>query len=158
MGQRVVTVENLTSFHDYHAGTDTVIYLGGFHNAVKRRFLELLYEENPSVEYYHFGDLDAGGFYILSHLRRKTAIPFRPLHMDVETLQNYSPFTKPLTANDRKRMQLLLEMPEFTGTDGDAIRYMLDHDCKLEQEAVSQAAVSNISTGNPSRSGNARVR
>ena len=137
MGRRVVTVENLTSFHDYQAGEDTVIYLGGFHNAVKRRFLEQLYRENPAAEYCHFGDLDAGGFYILSHLRRKTKIPFRPLYMDAETLKKYRQFTKPLSTNDRKRLQLLLEMPEFSGTDGDVIRYMLEHDCKLEQEAVS---------------------
>ena len=30
MGKRVVTVENLTSFHDYPAKDDFVVYLGGF--------------------------------------------------------------------------------------------------------------------------------
>ena len=31
MGKRVVTVENLTSFHDYSVEDDFVVYLGGFH-------------------------------------------------------------------------------------------------------------------------------
>ena len=39
LGTRIVTVENLTSFHDYNELDDFVIYLGGFHNTTKRQFL-----------------------------------------------------------------------------------------------------------------------
>ena len=142
MGKRVVTVENLTSFHDYPAEDDFVVYLGGFHNKVKRDFLLYLYQRNPGKEYRHFGDIDAGGFYILEHLKKETGIPFRSLYMDTKTLQRYRGDRKPLTENDRKRLLQLKEelaermQQEETEDYRGVISYMLDENCKLEQEAV----------------------
>lgn len=143
LGARVVTIENLTSFHDYPEGEDCVIYLGGFHNQVKRDFLLYLYERNREKEYRHFGDIDAGGFYILEHLKRKTGIDFRSLYMDIKTLQRYREDRKPLTENDRRRLvQLKEELDERRRRDEktedyrDVIDYMLEQDCKLEQEAI----------------------
>ena len=53
--------------------------------------------------------------------------------MDVATLEKYRAFTKKLTENDRSRLKNLL------GGEFDAVvRYMLEHDCKLEQEAIEQ--------------------
>lgn len=142
-GERVVTVENLTAFHDYPAGEDFVVYLGGFHNKVKRDFLLCLYRQNPCKEYRHFGDIDAGGFYILEHLKRKTGIGFCSLYMDVATLEQYETDRKPLSDNDRKRLGQLKEMlqaqkrqGECLEDYGDVIDFMLEKNCKLEQEAV----------------------
>lgn len=142
MGKRVVTVENLTSFHDYSTEDDFVVYLGGFHNKVKRDFLLYLYQQNPEKEYRHFGDIDAGGFYILEHLKKATGIPFRSLYMDTKTLERYRGDRKPLTENDRKRLLRLKEeltermKHEETEDYRGVISYMLDENCKLEQEAV----------------------
>lgn len=130
------------SFHDYPAEYDFVVYLGGFHNKVKRDFLLYLYQQNPGKEYRHFGDIDAGGFYILEHLKKATGIPFRSLYMDTKTLERYRGDRKPLTENDRKRLLQLKEelaermQHEETEDYGDVISYMLDENCKLEQEAV----------------------
>lgn len=142
-GRRVVTVENLTAFHDYNNRDDFVIYLGGFHNRIKREFLCFLYGQNPEKEYLHFGDLDAGGFYILEHLKRKTGIPFRTLWMDEETILRFRKYTVPLTANDRKRLQALLALLEEQKRRGEleedyrgVISRMLSENCKLEQELV----------------------
>lgn len=133
IGKRVVTVENLTSFHKYEGLDDFVIYLGGFHNKVKRTFLMFLYEQNPEKEYLHFGDIDAGGFYIFEHLKMKTGIPFKTLHMDVETLVKHETKTKQLSPNDRLRINsLLAKENEYN----DVLKYMLEHNCKLEQEAL----------------------
>lgn len=143
MGKRIVTIENLTSFHDYKNTEDLAIYLGGFHNRTKRKFLLFLYETNKDKEYRHFGDIDAGGFYILDHLKAKTGIPFHSMNMDIATLQKYVLQTKRLTQNDRKRILSLLEKQkkaadrsEAAEDYSDVLRYMLEHDCKLEQEAV----------------------
>ena len=106
---RVVTIENLTSFHEYIPDGDFVVYLGGFHNKVKREFLCFLFEQNPEKEYRHFGDIDAGGFYILEHLKRKTGIPFLSLYMDTKILQIYRESTMPLTTGDRKRLHALYD-------------------------------------------------
>ena len=141
IGSRVVTIENLTSFHNYSGEEDFVIYLGGFHNRTKREFLIKLYECNKELEYRHFGDIDAGGFYILEHLKRKTGIPFRSMNMNKETLVKYMDHTKELTVNDKKRLETLLAKVG-NGVDmaedySDVIGFMLENGCKLEQEAVT---------------------
>ena len=143
-GKRVVTVENLTSFHDYDNRDDFVIYLGGFHNQTKREFLCFLYEQNPDKEYRHFGDIDVGGFYILEHLKEKTGIPFRSLYMGKDILETYVSQTKPLTENDKKRMRQLLSKLDAMSENGvltedyrDVLHFMLEHNCKLEQEVLS---------------------
>lgn len=133
LGKRVVTVENLTSFHDYEGTDDFVIYLGGFHNKVKRAFLMFLYEKNSEKEFRHFGDIDAGGFYIFEHLKAKTGIPFKTLYMGVEMLVKYKSQTKRLTRNDRQRINSLIARENEYN---DVLEYMLEHDCKLEQEVL----------------------
>ena len=108
-GRRVITVENLTSFHDYNDPDALVIYLGGFHNRAKRELLKLIYAGNQDKEYRHFGDIDVGGFYILEHLKKKTGIPFKMLLMDKETLIKNRDRAKKLTANDIVRLKNLRE-------------------------------------------------
>ena len=135
LGTRVVTIENLTSFHDYKETADFVLYLGGFHNKVKRDFLCMLHAQNPQKEYLHFGDIDAGGFYILNHLKKRTGIPFKPLYMDISVLQKYTEQTKPLTNEDKKRLKRMLGQSDFADF-AETIRYMLAYNCKLEQENI----------------------
>ena len=130
-GNKVITVENLTTFNRFYEENAMIIYLGGYHNTHRRNFIRKLYIQNPDVVYYHYGDIDAGGFYILLHLRNKTNIQFLPYHMDIHTLRQCSCFTKPLTDNDKKRLQNLLDS-EFS----EVVQYMLENNCKLEQEAL----------------------
>ena len=144
MEKRVITVENLTTFHDYEGAEDFVIYLGGFHNRTKREFLKFLYEQNPNVEYRHFGDIDVGGFYILEHLKEKTGIPFTSMLMDVNTIEQYKEQSKTLTGKDRERIENLikrieskLEADSSTEDYRDVLRFMLEHNCKLEQEVIN---------------------
>ena len=132
-GKRVITIENLTSFNAFSANDTFARYLGGYHNSHRRQFIKQLYRDNPEVEYYHFGDIDAGGFYILLHLRNRTGVPFRPYQMDIATLQQYSAYTKALTENDIKRLESLSDT-DFS----DTIEYMLKNNCKLEQEAMDK--------------------
>lgn len=131
-GNCVITVENLTSFYTYGNRDDFVIYLGGFHNSVKRDFIKKVFAENASKSYMHFGDIDAGGFYILKHLRNNTGIHFLPMNMNVQTLEQYKSSLKTLTAEDRNRLEHFLDDDEFKNV----VRYMLDNNCKLEQENV----------------------
>ena len=112
-------------------------------NKVKREFLCFLFELNPKKEYRHFGDIDAGGFYILEHLKRKTGIPFLSLYMDRKILQIYRESTMPLTTADRKRLHALYDdlqekIADGTAAEdyGDTLAFMLEKNCKLEQEVV----------------------
>lgn len=130
-GISVITIENLTSFHKYQPDNELVIYLGGFHNSVKRDFIKLVYKCNPETKFKHFGDIDAGGFYILEHLKNKTGINFEPFNMDIETLEKNESHWITLTTNDRKRLCNLAEkFPDYKKT----VDFMLENNCKLEQE------------------------
>jgi hypothetical protein len=130
-GNSVVTIENLTSFNAFSCEESFAIYLGGYHNANRRDFIKKVYQQNREKKYLHFGDIDAGGFYILQHLRDRTGINFKPYLMDLQTLKDNIQYAKKLTENDRKRLSLLQDT-EFK----DVIEFMLENDCKLEQEAV----------------------
>ena len=130
-GSAVVTIENLTTFNSFNCNDSFAIYLGGYHNQCRRRFIMQVRAQNPDKLYLHFGDIDAGGFYILRHLRDMTGIRFMPYRMDIATLKANLKYTKPLTENDRKRL-LALKDSEF----GETVSYMLEHNCKLEQEAT----------------------
>lgn len=130
-GQRLVTIENLTTFNKFNEPDAFAVFLGGYHNSHRRNFIKRIYELNPEIEYFHYGDIDAGGFYILLHLREKTGIDFVPYNMNTDTLRKNSAYTKKLTDNDRKRLENLLNT-EFSET----IMYMLENNCKLEQESM----------------------
>ncbi len=130
-GKLVMTVENLTSFHMAESKDVFLIYLGGFHNRIRRDFIKKIHAQNPDMDFYHFGDIDAGGFYILEHLRKLTGVDFKPYKMDLNTLRQHQNYSKSLTENDKERLK------RFKGSEFDeVIDYMLENNCKLEQEAI----------------------
>lgn len=131
-GANVITIENLTNFHKYYSDNELVIYLGGFHNSIKRNFIKLVAKCNPETVFKHFGDIDAGGFYILEHLKRKTGINFIPHNMDIYTLENNKDYWIKLTENDKTRLSFISEK---TNAYKETIDFMLKNNCKLEQES-----------------------
>lgn len=131
LGDAIVTIENLTTFNAFKCENAFAIYLGGYHNTNRRNFIRRVYEQNPQKQYLHYGDIDAGGFYILQHLRRKTGINFIPYQMDIQTLKANIRYSKPLTSYDRQRL-----LPLSTGEFKEVVAYMLENNCKLEQEAL----------------------
>ena len=131
--RKIVTVENLTSFHRVNGMEDTYIYLAGYHNTEKQSLLKRIAEENPDKDWFHFGDIDPDGFYILEHLKKDTGIDILPLFMEREQLESYRNYCKPLNQNDLVKAGNLIEKDCYT----DTLQYMLEHNCKLEQEIVS---------------------
>ena len=156
--KRVITIENLTTFFRWEEPDALMIYLGGYHNSVRRMLLKSVYQSLPDATYYHFGDIDAGGFEIYRDLCAKTGMPFRRYRMDSDTLKTYEKYGRELTENDRIRLSRMLA--EYDGvnveSDGETvkcdgrtaeqnpektkiaevIRYMLERNVKLEQECV----------------------
>lgn len=130
--EKVITIENLTTFFRWNEPNSLIIYLGGYHNRSRRILLQEIFSNIPKVSYKHFGDIDAGGFEIYRDLCEKTGIPFEMYHMDLEVLKQYKTFGKPLTVNDRKRLET---MKSRVGLE-ELIAYMLEHNVKLEQECI----------------------
>lgn len=138
---RVITVENLTTFHDTSEDSGVVIYLGGFHNEVKTELLQKIYNNNDDKEYYHSGDIDPYGFVILDNLIEKTGINFNPMDMGLQSLKKYhiAGLYKPLTDEDRS--VILTNRAKHR----DVFEYMLRNDCKVEQESKMAYKLLNIS-------------
>ena len=133
--QRLITVENKTSYLRCQETDTAYFYLGGYVSRIQRNFLKKIYEDNPKILYCHFGDIDAGGFFIHENLCRMTGIPFRLYRMSSEELEDakYRSCCLPLSANDRKRLKSLQKKSEYEET----VSYMLEHNVKLEQEIIS---------------------
>lgn len=133
--KRVITIENLTTFFRWQESDALIVYLGGYHNRLRRSLLKSIYEMLPEAKYLHFGDIDAGGFEIFKDLKEKTGIPFEMYRMDLDTLKRYEKYGKALTKNDRLRLEKLKEKAEFAEVM-ELVDYMLERDVKLEQECV----------------------
>lgn len=130
---KIMTVENLTSFNRINNSDTFYIFLSGYHNSAKQNFLKKIYSQNAEKEYFHFGDMDPDGFYILENLRSKTSIPFKPYKMGISELEKYSDYTKTLEENDILKAKALIDK----GHHKEIMEYMLKHNQKLEQEIIS---------------------
>ena len=130
-GGVVVSVENLTTYHDTQESQGAIIYLGGFLNTVRTDLLKKLYGSEPNATYLHKGDLDPYGFLILEDLKEKTGIPFKPMEMDLDTLRrcHRAGHFRPLDEADQKAINspVLMEYQPI-------LQYMRQHNCKIEQE------------------------
>ena len=128
---RIISVENLTTYHDTKESHGAIIYLGGFMNTVRVSLLRKLYAFEQDAEYLHKGDLDPYGFLILENLKKKTGIPFKPLEMDLDTLRrcHCAGHFRPLDEADKKAI-LSANLTEYQPV----LQYMLEHNCKIEQE------------------------
>ncbi len=133
-----MTVENKTSYYRCRNQAVSFFYLGGYATRFQRDFLKKVYHDNPSVQYLHFGDLDAGGFYIHENLCRITGISFGLYRMSEAELKNkeFLKCCQPLTDRDRRRLKALADHELY----GETVRYMLDHNVKLEQEIISYSS------------------
>lgn len=130
-----ITIENRTSWLRLKIPDVALFYLGGYCVRSQRDFLKKVRSDNPDLTFWHFGDIDAGGFYIHEHLCRVTGIPFRLYRMSREELENprFQSCLRPLTQQDRIRLESLKKQELYR----DTVLYMLEKNRKLEQEIVS---------------------
>ena len=138
---KVITIENQTTFYDYQDEDAVIVYLGGYASGNRIRLLKLLHDRFPHLAFYHFGDIDWGGFQIFDHLCNVTGIAFELLHMDIETLKKYQGESIHLNDDDRRRLSKYLEKDDNRFKD--VISYMLEHNVKLEQESLSEEIRTN---------------
>lgn len=132
---KFMTIENRASYLRYSAGDTVTFYLGGYANRFQRDFIKKVHEDNPDITYLHFGDIDAGGFWIHHNLCVITGVKFDSFCMSKRELESdkYKKCLQPLSGNDISRLQGLQEMEQYS----DTVNYMLENNVKLEQEIVS---------------------
>lgn len=131
--ETIMTIENLTSFNRVSSNDIFCLFLSGYNNSCKTEFLKKMYENNSQKEWLHFGDIDPDGFLILHNLRTKTGIDFKPYLMSSEELVLYNEYCKVLEPNDIVKAKNMMKNCCFP----DMAQFMLDNNCKLEQEIIS---------------------
>lgn len=153
--ERVLTIENLTSFHawvDYERrlavpdgtrGSTLAVYLGGFLDRSRRAFLSMIRRyaaggktpDQGGVRFFHWGDIDAYGLRILVHLRQATGIDFQPFLMDAGVLASHLNRAKRFGDTQRRLLLEMREDPRYQEFR-QVIDLMLENGVTLEQESV----------------------
>ena len=130
-----ITIENKTPFFRFNMPDYSVMYLGGFASRYQIQFLKKIYSNNKGIKYYHFGDIDVGGFRIYQNIIEESRVPFQLFHMSVEELKKaeYRESLCELTETDRTNATVMVNNLIY----GETIQYMLSNNVKLEQEIVA---------------------
>lgn len=132
---KVVTIENKTTFFDY-TEEGLIIYLAGFPNSMKIDLLKKIAIDLPNTNFYHFGDIDLGGFRIYNYLCEQTGIDFDTKYMDINTLIKYK--SKLTRIKDDSYFQNLasLKQLKYVSKYSDVVNYMIENRVVLEQEIL----------------------
>lgn len=136
--KKVLFIENKANYYYYiktRNDDELVIYHGGFYSPIKGRFF-LLLSAIPSLSFYHWSDIDLGGFRIFNRLQRNIIPSLKPYKMDAEILLLNAKNAKKI--DDEKyleELEALLEDSAYSPFHR-TIRYMLDKKIKLEQESL----------------------
>lgn len=130
---KIVTIENLTTFYNYK-GDGLIVYLGGFPTKSQIELLKKL--KLFCNKFYHFGDIDYGGFMILNYLIENLNINIEAINMDLDTLLANIKYAQII--NDDK---YILKLKSLLNIDNlrnyyDVINYMIDNKIWLEQESL----------------------
>ncbi len=138
--ERVVCVENLTTFHtltrEKQLQNTAFFCLAGNPSPACRRVLHCLADSLPeAIPLYVWADMDYGGFNVLAQIRREISLRFLPYHMDIETLDRFGQFARPLTLSDRRNLKRLADHALLKDVRL-VIETLLRRGLKLEQEAV----------------------
>ena len=97
-------------------------------------FMKLYEAASPhGIEFYHWGDMDLGGFLIFKRLKTNIIPTLKPYLMDREAFESKMEYGVKFDSKYAEKLRMLLEdeqLHEFT----DVIMLMLEKNIKLEQE------------------------
>lgn len=136
--QRVIFIENKASYIDYCSKNKTddelIVYHGGFYSPVKGMLFAGIHEGCSHASFYHWSDIDLGGFRIFHRLKKNLIPSVQPLFMDVAALHSNAESCMKITSEDYlQKLSALLENPDYS-MFFDVIQYMIEHRVRLEQE------------------------
>lgn len=135
--RRVMTVENLTTFHSYPCSEDwLIVYSSGYANHNVVSFIRKAVYDNCLNTTWHFGDLDAFGFDILRNLAERAKVQVIPYCMGKDFYLEHKECAIGMSSANRKLFEKLLEDPYFSQDDRELFCQLLKDDCVLEQEAI----------------------
>ena len=138
--RRILSIENRANYIEYirksQSKDELVLYHGGQFSPAKSVFLKALVSSMPeSCLFFHWGDIDYGGFSMLARLRREIMPDVKAWKMGIEELKQYSKYNIKFSDSYGKRLATLLEIPELHDCHS-CIQYILKNKVRLEQESM----------------------
>lgn len=137
--RRVLFIENKANYLDYlkkRELDELVVYHGGFYSPVKGNFFRKIYQAGNKVgaDFFHWSDIDLGGFHLFVRLRDNIIPELKPFLMDETAFTAIK--HKGMTFDEKYASLLgeLMEKPEY-GIFHPVIRMMLRERIRIEQEA-----------------------
>jgi len=139
---KVISVENKANFN-YLCNIEEdslILFTGGFYTPVQKRFLNILYrqliDKHYDIEFYHWGDLDLGGFNIYRNIKNNIFYNLKPYKMSVDVIKEHADYCEKIL--DEKyilKLKKLLEYNEIKELH-ELIRFIIENKITLEQESL----------------------
>ena len=135
--RRILTIENRANYFAYrHNADELVIYHGGQYGPAKKKLFEKIAAAMPEkCVWYHWGDIDLGGFSMLLRLRKEILPSVQPYLMGKNELLAFQSYTQTFSKDYAEKLRRLSENEQLADCR-ECIDYMLEHKIKLEQEAM----------------------
>lgn len=134
---KIIFIENKANYIDYiqnkKADNEFVIYHGGMYSPTKGNFFLKIHEAAKGKEFYHWSDIDIGGFKIFIRLRK--IIPeLQQYKMDKEAFYSKQDSWKEMSRDYQCKLNEMRHEEKYS-IFYDVIDVMLKNNSKLEQEA-----------------------
>ena len=138
--ERLLSIENKANYvsyiHQNPGGAELVVYHGGQFSPARGAFFRALAAALPEgCPWFHWGDIDYGGFSMLARLRREIRSDIRPYRMGREELAGYAALTLPIAESYAERLRTLMQREDLADCLP-CISYMISRGVRLEQEAM----------------------
>jgi hypothetical protein len=141
--KKVIFIENKANYVWYitqeKKEEELVVYHGGCYSPVKGRWFKKICEaciqDGEQIKFYHWSDIDVGGFRIFSRLKTEIVSSLEPFQMDIETLEKNR--DKGMPMNEHYRMQLTEMINDCRYEEFKfLIERMIELNIRLEQEQL----------------------
>jgi len=138
--KRVLSIENKANYIEYvhkdRSDDELVLFHGGQYSPAKQLFLQQIVAAMPECcSFFHWGDIDFGGFSMLARLRKEIFPNVQPYLMGRAELLKYTDLCVKFDKPYAEKLSSLLQESELADC-AECIEYMLQNNIRLEQEAM----------------------
>jgi hypothetical protein len=136
----IISIENWANYYDYinrkNDKTELIIFHGGQFSPAKKLFFKAITDAMPgNCLWYHWGDIDYGGFSMLARLRREIKHNILPYRMNRDELIRHENFVASIKPGYVEKLRTLLRREELIDCFP-CLNYMIENNIRLEQEAM----------------------
>lgn len=138
--ERILFIENKTNYMEYvlkeKKNNELVIFHGGFYSPVKGEFFNKVYEagKKSGMQFYHWGDIDIGGFRMFKRLKENIIPELKPHLMDKKAFMSKENYWLSFNKKYKIALEKMLCDKGYSQFH-DVIKKMLEVGARLEQEA-----------------------